>query len=60
MRGSAFLTGDEPEGPIAGMKVGRRGKEGIAVAVGIVKWFSSQIGVRFHLQGERPRCLRAP
>jgi CspA family cold shock protein len=52
--GSAFLSGKEPEGPIASMKVGRRGKEGIAVAVGIVKWFSSQKGYGFISQENGP------
>jgi len=36
------------------MKVGRRGKEGIAVAIGIVKWFSSQKGYGFISQENGP------
>ena len=36
------------------MKVGRRGKEGIAAAIGIVKWFSSQKGYGFISQENGP------
>jgi len=36
------------------LKVGRRGKEGIAAAIGIVKWFSSQKGYGFISQENGP------
>ena len=41
-------------GPLASLKVGRRGKEGIAAAIGIVKWFSSQKGYGFISQENGP------
>jgi CspA family cold shock protein len=49
-----FPHGHKAGGPKASIEGKRRGKEGIAVATGIVKWFSSQKGYGFISQETGP------
>jgi CspA family cold shock protein len=51
---SSSLSGDEPEAPDQHSGSERPRKEGIAVATGTVKWFSSQKGFGFIQQEDGP------